>query len=368
MSRLSVRATYAVFVITVLVLGGSARSSNVLAHAEQDGRELWMTAQDLGEVKVLRANTEVASIPLGFGTSPHFVRFPADGAYAYVSALGDGAIYVIRANQRHLVATIPIAPATEFKGNINPALPGGGGVHDATPSPDGTIVLAAHWGTNRLYKVLADEKHETWTVDSSIDILGRRPICSVFHPELDTAYVGLAPNGLAVVDVASMTVLHVYATDAAIPCTMQTSTNRTDGYLVTTTGRFYHMNLWTNVLTDLGDRIVAPHIHSLVLPANGPLVAASRDDDTLRLIDAIGSEFASIPVDPTIGIPDKPDTVAAHGNHVFVALRATGKLGIVNLQRRTTRYVDIALPSVYAVHGLAVRPCCEKVENHRGRW
>jgi hypothetical protein len=37
-------------------------------------------------------------------------------------------------------------------------------------------------------------------------------------------------------------------------------------------------------------------------------------------------------------------------------MRATGKLGVVNLQRRTTRYVEIAPPSVYAVHGLAVRP------------
>ena len=366
MPRFNIRATPSLCVAAALALSGSAWSTSMLAHAEPDRMEIWMTAQDSGEVKVLRANREVATIPLGYGTSPHFVRFPASGNYAYVSGLGDGAIYIIRANQRRLAAIIPIAPATEFKGNINPSLPGGGGVHDATPSPDGTIVLAAHWGTNRLYKVLADEKHENWTVDTSIDILGRRPICSVFHPEGHTAYVGLAPNGLAVVDVASMETLHVYATDAAIPCTMQTSTNRTDAYVVTATGHFYHINLWTNALTDLGDHIDAAHIHSLVTPAKGPLVVASRDDDTLRLIDALGVQFDSIPVDATVGIEDKPDTLAVRGDQILVALRATGKLGIVNLQQRTTRYIDIAPPSVYALHGLAVRPAA-KGFNHRGR-
>ena len=135
MPRFNIRATPSLCVAAALALSGSAWSTSMLAHAEPDRMEIWMTAQDSGEVKVLRANREAATIPLGYGTSPHFVRFPASGNYAYVSGLGDGAIYIIRANQRRLAAIIPIAPATEFKGNINPSLPGGGGVHDATPSP-----------------------------------------------------------------------------------------------------------------------------------------------------------------------------------------------------------------------------------------
>jgi hypothetical protein len=184
------------------------------------------------------------------------------------------------------VAVLNIAPATEFKGNINPALPGGGGVHDATASPDGSVVLATHWGTNRLYKVPAAEDSERWFTEGSIDILGRRPICSVFHPQGHTAYVGLAPNGLAAVDVATMTVTSVQATDAAIPCTLQISEHGHLGYLITTTGRLYGLDLSTDALTDLGDNIVSPHIHALALVQHEPSDGVGRHAQSLRRLES----------------------------------------------------------------------------------
>jgi DNA-binding beta-propeller fold protein YncE len=321
-----------------------------------------MTAQDAGEVKIVHGNGQnIETISFAYASSPHFVRFSNTGNYAYISRLGDGAFDVVRASNRQIVSSILIAPATEFKGNINPALPGGGGVHDATPNADGSVVLVTHWGTNRLYKLVGSEASETWAVSADISINGQRPICSVFSPTGAKAYVGLAPSGLAVIDVASMTVTGVHSTVGAIPCTQQNSRNGVDAYVISVPGRFYHLNMVTDNLTDLGDHLTQPHLHSMALNENEQILyASSRETDEIDILDLAGHPVGLVSVDATPNVRDKPDTLFSRGR-LFVALRATGKLAIINNPGPTQPvFVDVATPwdvsLGYAVHGLAVRP------------
>lgn len=327
-----------------------------------DSSEVWMTAQDNGEVKVLQGNGQTLdTISFPAGSSPHFVRFSNSGDYAYISRLGDGWVDVIRAADRQVVTSLHIAPATELKSNINPSLPGGGGVHDAVPNADGSVVLAMHWGTNLLYKLVGSESSESWEVSTSISVNGQRPICAVFDPTGTKAYVGLAPNGLAVVNVASMTVSSVQPTVGPIPCTQVNAKNGVDAFLITVPGQFYHLNLVTDTLTNLGKHLTQPHLHGMAFSTSEQvLYSSSRQTDEIDILDRGGHAIGILSVDGTPGVLDKPDTLVNEGR-LFVALRATGKLAIINNPGQTApRYVNVAAPlSVdlgYAVHGIAVRP------------
>jgi hypothetical protein len=70
-------------------------------------------------------------------------------------------------------------------------------------------------------------------------------------------------------------------------------------------------------------------------------------------------------LDPTPGpANDEPDAIGVRGNTVFVSLRASGKIAVINVNQRTVSYLDLAPASVFnpancagcAVHGVTVRP------------
>jgi hypothetical protein len=79
-------------------------------------------------------------------------------------------------------------------------------------------------------------------------------------------------------------------------------------------------------------------------------------------------KLAPILLDPTPGIGnDQPDAMAVKGNTVFVSLRASGKLAIVDVERRAVTYRDLAAPvpagvripltcDTCALHGVTIRP------------
>jgi hypothetical protein len=72
----------------------------------------------------------------------------------------------------------------------------------------------------------------------------------------------------------------------------------------------------------------------------------------------------SVALDGTQGMNnDQPDNMAVHGNLLYVGLRASGKLAIVEIQQRRVSYIDLSPPSELnpmncagcAVHGVTVR-------------
>jgi hypothetical protein len=121
------------------------------------------------------------------------------------------------------------------------------------------------------------------------------------------------------------------------------------------------LNMVTDNLTDLGDHLTQPHLHSMALNENEQILyASSRETDEIDILDLAGHPVGLVSVDATPNVRDKPDTLFSRGQ-LFVALRATGKLAIINNPGPTQPvFVDIATPwdvsLGYAVHGLAVRP------------
>jgi hypothetical protein len=186
------------------------------------------------------------------------------------------------------------------------------------------------------------------------------------------AYVSLLPNGLAIVDVSTMTVLNVLPTDGFIACGMIKSR---DGKTVTIAtdagGRFYRLDTRLDTLTDAGT-VGAADWHSLALSDDERTgFGTSPGSDELQLIDLrepVVRKLTSIALDPTPGTGnDQPDALAVKGKTVFVSLRASGKLAIVDVERRTVTYKDLAAPvpagvripmtcDTCALHGVTVRP------------
>jgi DNA-binding beta-propeller fold protein YncE len=324
--------------------------------------EVWVTAQDAAKVHVVRGDRVAATVDLPTGTSPHFVRFSPSGRYLYAPGLGYGDVTVIRARDRRVVARLPIAPATPPAVNSNPKLPGGLGTHDAKPSPDGRVVLVSQWSNNSLYKLAANETAETWAVVQQA-ALPARPICIVFHPNGTKAYVGTAPSGIVVVDVATLQVLKALPTTGAWSCgwaqskdgrTLYAQTNAAPGYA-------YRIDMTNDTIADLGLTLGAQHIHGLGLSADErTLYLASREDDTLRIVSLADKSVRTLSLDATPGVPDRPDTIVVKGETVWVSLRSSGKLARVRGAR--VDYLDLeptcpaTEPLCYAVHGIELRP------------
>jgi hypothetical protein len=328
------------------------------------GPEVWVTAQDGAKILVVRGTRTVATIDLPAGTSPHFTRFSSSGRYVYVPGLGFGDVTVIRARDRKVVATIPIAPATPPAQNSNPKLPGGLGVHDAVPSPDGRAVLAVSWSDRTLYKITADEAAENWTVAQKAQ-LANRPICAVYHPSGTRAYVGTVPNGIQIVDVASLQVLKSLPTTGPWSCSSAQTSDRRTMYASTVPGFVYRIDLVNDEISDLGLSLGSMHIHGLGLSRDGTtLYLTSREDDSMRLVALDrGNAVTTVPLDATFGVPDRPDSVAVLRNTVWMSLRSSGKLAIFNSGNpEAVRYVElqpVCPPSenlCYAIHSVELRP------------
>jgi DNA-binding beta-propeller fold protein YncE len=227
--------------------------------AAPGGGQLWVTGQDGSRIHVVhRGGAAIDTIQLPWGTSPHFARLSPSGQYVYVPSLGYGTISVIRASDREIVDVIdpePSAIATPPAVNSNPSLPGGLGTHDAKPSPDGSIVLAAQWSNNRIYKIAADEAHESWSMVQQSDPLPGAPICFVYNPSGEKAYVGLFPGTLPgltppnalilVVDVETLTVIKSLPVIGGWSCSWAQTHDGSTTWLTTNApgGRVYRLDM-----------------------------------------------------------------------------------------------------------------------------
>jgi DNA-binding beta-propeller fold protein YncE len=311
------------------------------------------------------------TIDLPAGTGPHITTFSPDGDFAYISGMGNGDLDIIRADTRQVVEVLHLGKA---------------GTHQAKSSPDGSVLLVAQIGSRTLFKVAADLETKSWNVVGSLSFapLGASPICSIYRNDGKHAYVSLLPNGLAVVDVDTMSIVRTFATDGFIACGMIKSKN---GKTVTiaaggsTGGHIYRLDTRTETLADAGT-LAAPDWHSFNMSPNEKLGFGSVPrGDELVLIDLRGAQVRIgeiLALDPTPGpANDQPDAIGVKGDTVFVSLRASGKIAVIRVKPReesgqhanehedlTVSYLDLAPPSVFnpancsgcAVHGVAVRP------------
>ncbi|MGH7311129.1 MAG: YncE family protein, partial [Candidatus Rokuibacteriota bacterium] len=327
-----------------------------------DDAEVWVTAQSTGPLFIVRGgNSPVETVKLPSNAGPHITTFSPSRKFAYVAGMGNGDLFVIRAEDRQVVQTLKL---------------GHGGTHQARPSPDGSVLLVAQAHSSSLVKVAVDEKAASWTVSGnlvSFAAMAKRPICTVFRDDGGRAYVSLLPNGLAIVDVPRMTVLNVLSTDGFVACGMVKSR---DGKTVIVAasgggGHFYRLDTASDTLTDAGT-VGAADWHSLALSEDEQTgFATSPGSDELQVIDLrepVVRKLPPIVLDPTPGTGnDQPDAMAVKGKTVFVTLRASGKLAIVDVERRTVTYRDLAAPvppgvkipmtcDTCALHGVTVRP------------
>jgi sugar lactone lactonase YvrE len=324
--------------------------------AQGDSGEVWVTSQGTHRLFIVHGNGAlVETVLLPTGAGPHLTTFSPLGDYAYVSGMGNGDLYVLRTDNRQIRAVLDLGPA---------------GTHQARPSPDGSLLLVAQIPTKTLVKVAADEAAETWSVVDAL-LLDKAPICSVFRDDGQRAYVSLLPDGIAVVDVPTMTLVGTLATDGFVACGMVKSKK---GRFITLAssgggGHLYRLDMAADTtLASLGT-LGASDWHSFTISTNEKTgIGSAPHADALVLADLTGPVAVPLgifPLDPTPGAEnDQPDNMAVRGSTVFASLRASGKLAIANLLQGKVTYVDLADPAPFnpancsgcAVHGVAIRP------------
>lgn len=346
----------------IVSLACSAVPSGISAAAgssQARNPEIWVTLQATDRIVVLHGPTghgDRETIQLAPGTGPHITTFSPDRRFAYVSGMGNGDLDVISTSTRGVIATLHLGKVA---------------THQAKPSPDGTFLLVAQVGTKSVIKVSADEATESWQLGQALSFaaLGKAPICTIFSDDGSTAFVSLNPSGLAVVDVATLTIRSVIATDGFIACGMVKSSDGSSISLASGGGggHLYRLNIASQSLSDRGT-LGAPDWHSFNMVPDGTVGFGSVPrGDQLRIIGLQGAQastLAVISLNPSgVVAGDQPDNMGVSGDYVYVSLRMSGKLAVVNFRKRTVDYLNIA-PAAQAInpanclgcalHGVAV--------------
>ena len=359
---MNIRAWLVTLATSIVALACSAVpvgvNSAAADSAQASNQEIWVTLQATDRIAVLHGPTgrgDRETIELAPGTGPHIITFSPDHRFAYVSGMGNGDLDVVSTSTRHVVDVLHL---------------GSVGTHQAKPAPDGAFLLVAQVGMKSLIKVTADEANGSWQPGQVLSLasLGKAPICTIFSNDGRTAFVSLNPSGLAIVDVATMTIRRVLTTDGFIACGM---VRARDGGSITFAasgggGHLYRLNMATLALTDLGT-LGAVDWHSFNMVPDGSVgFGTVPRGDELRIIDLTGAQATSstLALNPSAGpARDQPDNMGVSGDHVYISLRMSGKLAVVNFRTRSVDYIDLAAPAAAinpancmgcALHGVAI--------------
>jgi DNA-binding beta-propeller fold protein YncE len=336
------------------------------------GGELWVATQrDNIEYIYDKHGNQIDSLTLT-AAGPHITTFPPSSRFAYQTGMLDGKFYAIDAKTREVVTSIQVGPTL---------------AHQAKPSPDGDVLLVSVLSTRTVVKIEADERNRTWTVTGSVSTsgLGKPPICTVFSKDGARAYVSLNPSGIAIVDVASMTLTGTIDTDGFIACGMIV---QKDGHNVTVAasgsgGHIYNLDTRTSTLTDRGT-LGAASWHSFITTDDGDFgfgtSPLSNEVILIDLEDTIAVNKGAI----SFGANTQPDALGGGervGKTLPVSLRASGQLAFVDVKKAkrnkpdsVIEVQDVAAPGAFnpatcqdcAIHGVTVRPKCRSCK--WGRW
>ncbi|MFN2525370.1 MAG: hypothetical protein ABR505_03775 [Actinomycetota bacterium] len=319
-----------IFMMVALTLGIIPATST--GAQEKLRTEVWVTNQALDKIHVIQDDILVGEIDLaGNGDAPHLVNFSPDGRYAFVASVNNGAVTSIRTADRAIVGNLTIP------GNQGTSPPN---THQAMPLPDGTRLWAAHIANRTLYEIDVQTETGAVALGSRSVTLSKSPICTVFTEDGSKAYVSLAPDGIAVVDVASMTQIGgEIATPGAVQCGMHRLANGED-FLVSSNGGagssqgvLSRLDSSNNSLTELL-RIQGTDVHGLTVDPDAHFAyLTARGSETLITVDiSEGNQTptATVSLDVTEGVGDTPDQLDFLAGKVYVALRQVGKLAIVD--------------------------------------
>jgi DNA-binding beta-propeller fold protein YncE len=335
--------------------GAAAAASNASnARGTSEDGEIWVTAQNTNELKILLGMGQIETVVLPPGAAPHTISFSPDGSYAYVSNIGDGDVIVVRADDRQIVATLDLGPTF---------------THATKASPDGAVLLSVNPVTGLLTKIAANEEAETWNPVASLDLTastGRGPVCVIFRPDGERAYVSLfgAAGGIAVVDVPTMTLLATLATAGSVSgCGL---VNSNDGHTIFlhsagSGGHFYRLDTWSDTLTeDTSYGPIGVDLHGLAVTANEKTayITARGVADEIKVLNLNGTDVSTILIDPRPGVADRPDSLARKGSNLYVTVRFSGQVARIKTLTGSVEYIDVAPHATtgYAVHGIAIRP------------
>jgi len=322
-------------------------------NTNEDG-EIWVTAQNTNQLKILLGMGGIETVVLPAGTAPHTISFSPDGSYAYVSNIGDGDLIVVRADDRQIVATLNLG--TTF-------------THATKASPDGAVLLSANPSTGMLTKIAADEQAETWTPVASLNLAqatGRGPVCVIFRADGARAYASLfgPAGGIAVVDVPTMTLVGTLPTAGSVSgCGLVNSNDGRTIFLHSAggTGHFYRLDTWTDTLyEDTSYGAIGSDLHGLAVTANEKTayITARGVADEIKVLNLSGTDVNTILIDPRPGMADRPDSLVRKGSNLYVTVRFSGQVARIKTQTGSVEYINVAPPATtgYAVHGIAVRP------------
>jgi DNA-binding beta-propeller fold protein YncE len=334
-----------------------ASSANTLnAIGTSDDGEVWVTAQDADELKILLGMGSVETVALPVGSQPHTITFSPDGSYAYVANLGNGDLIVVRSEDRQIVATLDLGATF---------------THHAKATPNGSVVLSANPVTGILTKIAADEESETWTPVASLDVFavtGQGPVCVTYRADGARAYISLfgSAGGIAIVDVETMTVLDTRPTVGSVSgCGTANSNDGRTIFLDSSggTGHFYRLDTTTDTLTeDTGFGPIGMNLHGLVTTPNEKYAyIAAIGTDEVKVLDLNGTQVRTISLDVRPGIRDAPEDMARRGSNIYVTVRFAGQVARIKTQTGTVEYINLVPPVTpsntrYPVHGIAVRP------------
>jgi len=331
----------------------AAAASNTLnsGGASEDG-EIWVTAQNTNELKILLGMGSIETVVLPAGAAPHTISFSPDGSYAYVSNIGNGDLIVVRADDRQIVATLDLGATF---------------THVTKASPDGAVLLSANPITGILTKIAADEQAELWTPIAALGLEpGRGPVCVAFRSDGQRAYASLfgPAGGIAIVDVPTMTLVGTLPTAGSVSgCGLVNSNDGRTIFLNSAggTGHFYRLDTWTDTLyEDTSYGPIGIDLHGLAVAANEKTayITARGVADEIKVLNLNGNDVSTILIDPRPGIADRPDGLARKGSNLYATVRYSGQVARIKLQTGSVEYIDVAPPATsgYAVHGIAVRP------------
>jgi hypothetical protein len=127
------------------------------------------------------------------------------------------------------------------------------------------------------------------------------------------------------------------------------------------------MDMSTDTLLDTGHTIGAGSWHSFNISPNEKVgYGTSPLVDQLQIIDMATGTTTSLMFNPTPGIGNnQPDAIAVEGNNVYVSLRMSGQLAVVDPMHSTVSYISLEAPSASinpancagcALHGVTLRP------------
>ncbi|MGH2403145.1 MAG: YncE family protein [bacterium] len=174
-----------------------------------DGQRL--EAGQAVQPEVVNLDAAAAGVGDGAGVRPHMLELTHDGRHAIIANVASGHVYVMRAQERRIIASIDI----------------GEQVHHAMATRDGAYIIAANQNGKRLARIRADFAAERFTYNRADDLNlaaledaahpDNAPICPVLSGRL--AFVTVRGGGLYVVDYQAtpMRVMRAYGRDQIGP-------------------------------------------------------------------------------------------------------------------------------------------------------